>query len=216
MKKLSVYIITACLLLSFKSKAQSGDTLHKAAVAVCDCLTKSKIVDNSTPQQVQQIFLQCILTSAPDLVTKMISNGQENMQAAEEIATNLAMEMMKNGCPAFTKIATAMMGSTGGDTMQMEMPITMPSQTQSAQAADGVVTNVEEKDFLYITVKTMAGRELNFIYYAYVPGSDEWIKDPVAKLKNKNISLSYVETEVYQPKYKQFMNIRELKTLTIK
>jgi len=57
---------------------------------------------------------------------------------------------------------------------------------------------------------------LTFIYYAYVPGSDDWIKDAFTKLKNKNVSISYVESEVYQPKYKQFMNVKEIKTLTIK
>ena len=53
------------------------------------------------------------------------------------------------------------------------------------------------------------------MYYEYVPGSDNWIKN-VASLKNKKVSVSYVETEVYQPKFKQFMNVKEIKTLTIK
>ena len=217
MKKL-LFLLLAVVLINIKTIAQTGDTsLHKSAVAVCDCLSKSKIDNNSTPQQLQQIFLQCILTSAPDLVTKMMSNGQDNMQAAEETATNLALEMMKTGCPAFTKIATAMMGSAGDDTMEMEMPMAMSSgNSASTQSVDGTVTKVEERDFTYITVKTTAGRELTFMYYEYVPGSDDWIKDAVNKLKNKSVSLSYVETEVYQPKFKQFMHIREIKTLTVK
>ncbi len=218
MKKL-LFFLLAVVLINIKTKAQTGDTsLHASAVAVCDCLSKSKIDNNSTPQQLQQIFLQCILTSAPDLVTKMIGNGQDNMQAAEETATNLAYEMIKTGCPAFSKIATAMMGSAGGDTMQMEMPMMMPPNTETvqSQSIDGTVTKVEERDFTYITVKTTAGRELTFMYYEYVPGSDDWIKDAVNKLRNKSVSLSYVETEVYQPKFKQFMNVKEIKTLTVK
>src|SRR5947199_2327926 len=177
MKKI-LFFLLAVILISLKTEAQTGDTsLHASAVAVCDCLSKSKIDNNSTPQQLQQIFLQCILTSAPDLVTKMMGNGQDNMQAAEETATNLALEMMKTGCPAFTKIATAMMGSSGDDTMQMEMPMTMQSNVQaSAQEVNGTVTKVEERDFTYITVKTTTGRELTFMYYEYVPGSDDWIK----------------------------------------
>ncbi|MBV9961229.1 MAG: hypothetical protein JO072_03210 [Parafilimonas sp.] len=217
MKKIFFFLLTV-VLINFKTIAQTGDTsLHASAIAVCDCLSKAKIENNSTPQQLQQIFLQCILTSAPDLVTKMMGNGQDNMQAAEETATNLALEMMKTGCPAFTKIATAMMGSAGGDTVEMEVPMAMPSTSNAeAQSTDGTVVKVEERDFTYITVKTTAGRELTFMYYKYVPGSDDWIKDAVNKLKNKNVSLSYVETEVYQPKFKQFMNVREIKTLTVK
>ena len=33
-------------------------------------------------------------------------------------------------------------------------------EEESLKSADGVVTKVEEKDFLYITVKTTAGREI--------------------------------------------------------
>jgi hypothetical protein len=216
MKEPLIYIIITCLLFTVKLNAQTDTVMQKSAVAVCDCLSKAKIDKSSTPEQLQQIFLNCILTSAPDLVSKIISNGQENQQAAEQIAMNLSLEMVKNGCPAFQKIATAMMGSRGMDTMEMEMPMTMPSKVETAQSIDGTVVNVEEKDFLYITVKTTTGRELNFLYYEYVPGSDNWIKDAAAKLKNKNVAISYVETEVYQPKFKQFMNVKEIKTLTIK
>ncbi len=216
MKKIAVYITVACLFLNINAKAQTDTSMQKSAVAVCDCLSKSKIDNNSTPEQLQQIFLACIFSSAPDLVSKIISNGQDNQQAAEQIATNLALEMVKNGCPAFQKIATAMMGSSGNDTMQMEMPMQMPSKVETAQSIQGVVTKVEERDFTYITIKTTAGRELTFIYYGYVPGSDDWIKDAATKLKNKNVAISYVESEVYQPKFKQFMNVKEIKTLTIK
>jgi hypothetical protein len=120
------------------------------------------------------------------------------------------MEMLKTGCPAFTKIAASMAEQQGsGLTVETEKPAVL-------QTADGVVTKVEEKDFTYITVKTTAGRELTFIYYSYVPGSDGWIKDAANKLKNKNVAVTYAESEVYQPKFKEFMNVRELKSLTIK
>ena len=203
-------------MLCFCFYAKSQDTsLSKAAVSVCDCLTKAKIEDKSSPEQLQQVFLNCMFTSAPDLITKIVSSGQDYQKAGEEIGTQLAMEMVKNGCPAFAKIATAMAGGVN-DTMQMEMPMQMQSKVETAQSIDGIVTNVEEKDFTYITVKATNGRELTFMYYEYVPGSDDWIKNAATKLKNKNVSLSYTEAEVYQPKFKQFMNVKEIKTLTIK
>ena len=201
----------------FAATAQSNDdtSMHTTAIAVCDCLTKSTITDKSSQADIQQAFLGCILKSAPDFMTKIASSGDPTT-AGQELATKLAMEMMQNGCPAFTKIATAMMENDDYDTMQMEMPMQMQSKVETAQSINGVVTKVEEKDFTYITVKTAAGRELTFLYYEYVPGSDEWIKDAVNKLKNKTVSLSYVETEVYQPKFKQFMNVKAIKTFTIK
>ena len=40
------------------------------------------------------------------------------------------------------------------------------------------------------------------IYMDYVDGSDGWIKDAAAKLTNKTVSVSYEESEIYQPKLK--------------
>jgi len=212
MKKLIFALFALMPFLYGAAQSSTQDTsMHATAIAVCDCLTKANLTEDSPQDKIQQAFLNCLFTSAPGLVNKIAGSGEDYVTASQELGTNLMMEMMKNGCPAFMKLATAM--ANGGD-----MQLTMPSQVQTAtvESTDGTVVKVEERDFTYITIKTTAGRELMFIYYGYVPGSDDWIKDAVTKLKNKNVSLSYVETEVYQPKYKQFMNVKEIKTLTIK
>lgn len=209
MKKI-FFLIPACFFL-LSANAQSDTSLHRAAIAVCDCLSKSNLSDNVTETELQQLFMTCMLSSAPDLVTQIMSSGDDYEKAGEEIGTKLSMELMKIGCPAFTKIATKMAMNNGD--ISMEAPTT---KVEIQQQAEGLVTKVEEKDFTYITVKTAAGRELTFIYYSYVPGSDAWIKDAVNKLKNKNVSIGYVETEVYQPKFKEFMKVKELKSLTVK
>lgn len=212
MKRIIFALFALTSFLRGTAQSNTQDTsMHATAIAVCDCLTKANLSEDSPEDKIQQAFLNCLFTSAPGLVNKIAGSGQDYVTASQELGTNLMMEMMKNGCPAFMKLATAM--ANGGD-----MQLTMPSQMQTAtvESTDGIVVKVEERDFTYITVKTTAGRELMFIYYGYVPGSDDWIKDAATKLKNKNISLSYVETEVYQPKYKQFMNVKEIKTLTIR
>ena len=94
MKKLLFLLFILC---SYIVKSQDT-SLNKAATAVCDCLTKSKIDENSSQEQMQQAFLSCIFTSAPDLITKIVSRGQDYQKDGDEIA----MQMMKNGCPAFT------------------------------------------------------------------------------------------------------------------
>ena len=214
MKKIISSLFALTLFLVATAQSDKPDTsMHATAIAVCDCLTKANITDKSTEEQMQQAFLNCIFTSAPDLITKIASSGEDYATAGQEIATKLAMEMLKNNCAAFTKIAGSM-AMNGGSDFQMTMPSQV--QTETVESTDGLVTKVEERDFTYITLKNTAGRELTFIYYSYVPGSDDWIKDAVTKLKNKNVSISYVESEVYQPKYKQFMNVKEIKTLTIK
>ena len=212
MKKIIFALFALTFYLHGTAQSNTEDTsMHATAVAVCDCLTKANLTEDSPQEKIQQAFLNCLFTSAPGLVSKIAGSGDDYVTASQELGTKLMMEMMKNGCPSFMKLATAM--ANGGD-----MQLTMPSQVQTAtvQSTDGTVIKVEERDFTYITLKTTTGRELMFIYYSYVPGSDDWIKDAVTKLKNKNVSISYVESEVYQPKYKQFMNVKEIKTLTIK
>jgi hypothetical protein len=87
---------------------------------------------------------------------------------------------------------------------------------ESVKSADGVVTKVDEKDFLYITVKTTAGREMTLIYLDYVDNSDDWVKNAATKLKDKKVTVQWVEKEVYNPKLKDFTNVKELKELRIK
>lgn len=213
MKRLCFFLAASILYLAATAQNDNDTSMHKTAVAVCDCLEKANITENTSEMQMQQAFMNCIISSAPDLFEKITSSGDDYMTAGQEIATKLVTEMMKNGCPAFTKIAGAMAMNSGGG-FEMTMPAQV--QTEKVESAEGTVIKVEERDFTYITLKTTAGRELNFIYFNYVPGSDEWIKDPATKLKNKNVTLSYVESEVYQPKFKQFMNVKQVKALTIK
>lgn len=211
MKKILVSLLAIVCFVSVKAQSTGDTSMHATAVAVCDCLGKSGITDSSSAQEMQQSFLNCI-TASPDFLTKVMAGG--DMDGAEKIATDLAMELMKINCPSFMKMAISMAAS-GDNELSFGLPSSPQVKTEKAESAAGTIVNVEEKDFLYITLKTAAGRELNFIYYTYVPGSDDWLKDPVAKLKNKNVSLSYIDTEVYQPKFKQFMHVRQIKTLTI-
>jgi hypothetical protein len=211
MKKIITFLIITTLFTAATTRAQDT-SMHATAVAMCDCLTKANISDQSSAPQMQQAFITCLM-SAPGFMSKIAGSGQDYETAAQEIGTALVLEMMKSDCAAFTKIAGAL-AAGGANGFEMELP--QQVQTVKTESAEGIVTKIEEKDFTYITVKTTAGRELTFIYYTYVPGSDEWIKNAAIQLKNKNVSLTYVETEVYQPKIKQFINVKEIKTLSIK
>ena len=89
-----------------------------------------------------------------------MSSGDDVNKASEELGTQLAMEMLKNGCPAFAKIAGSLAMGGGGD-LNLDESSKPDVETQSIE---GIVTKIEERDFTYITIKTTAGRELLFIY----------------------------------------------------
>ncbi len=213
MKKIIFSFLALALFVTAQS--QTDTSLDKTANAVCDCLGKSSITDKSSQEDIEKAFTSCVIQSAPDLVSKIVSSGKDYETAGQEIGTQLVMAMMKNNCAAFMKIAGAL-SANGGNGFEMTLPGETETEATNAQSTDGTVIKVEERDFTYITIKTTSGRELTFMYYEYVPGSDDWIKSATTKLTNKKVTLSYIETEVYQPKFKQFMNVKEIKTLTIK
>ena len=99
------------LALFIAADAQTDTSLDSTAIAVCDCLNQANITDKSSQDDIQKAFINCILKSAPDLITKIAASGKDYETAGQEIGTQLAMEMLKNDCPAFAKIAAALAGN---------------------------------------------------------------------------------------------------------
>ena len=109
MKKIIFALFALTFFLHGTAQSDSEDTaMHATAIAVCDCLTKANLAEDSPEEKIQQAFLNCLFTSAPDLVSKIAGSGDDYVTASQELGTKLMMEMMKNGCPAFMKLATAM------------------------------------------------------------------------------------------------------------
>ena len=167
-------------------------------------------MENAQDQiEMQQIFLQCMLDSAASVMGDVILNSESGdyKQAGEEFAQKIAIELVNSGCKPFMQMSLKL--AQGGNLAELN------KEDASLKSSDGVVTKVEEKDFLYITIKTSAGREITLIYLDYVDGSDEWVKDAQNKLKDKKVTIKWTEEEVYQPKIKDFTNVKMLKELRI-
>lgn len=212
--KRTVFIIAAMLMFCGFAQAQAkpakDTSIKKVAVSICNCLEKNHVEKAGTEEEMQQIFLQCIFDSASSVIGDVLTSGDGDMkQNGEEFGQKIALELMNSGCQPFIQMSVKLAkGSMGADDETDAKPV--------LKSVDGVITKVEEKDFLYITVKQSTGREVILIYMDYVDGSDGWIKDAAAKLANKSVSASYTESEIYQPKIKDFANLKVLKKLEIK
>src|SRR5215471_18294363 len=90
------------LTLFITAHAQADTSLDKTANAVCDCLGKANLTDKSSQDDIEKAFMNCVLKSAPDLVSKIVASGKDYETAGQEIGTQLVMAMMKNNCAAFT------------------------------------------------------------------------------------------------------------------
>lgn len=203
MKRLFVGLVICMFVTS--AVAQTGaDSLHKAAKSICNCLSKADIGGAKTEEDLQQLFIKCMLDSAQDIIVGLFGDATDE-ETTNKLAEKIGMEMLSSGCPAFLNLSIKMTKlSTGGD-----------KPTAAIKTAAGTVVKVEEKDFLYITVKNEAGELTTLILLSDVDGSADWIKDPVNKLLNKKVNIGWVEKEVYQPKLKDFADIKEITKLSL-
>jgi hypothetical protein len=215
MKKIVSLITFLVACFAVKAQNNKDTSVQKTAVSICNCLEKNHMENAKDQAEMQSIFLQCMLDSAASAMSEIASNANNGdiQQASQEFAQKIAMELVKMNCKPFMQMSVKLAQGSGGITFGNNEN---KDEVESVKSVDGTVTKVDEKDFLYITVKTTAGRELTFIYLDYVDNSDDWVKNAATKLKDKNVTVQYVEKEVYNPKLKDFSNVKELRELRIK
>jgi hypothetical protein len=213
MKKIVSLVMFLVACFAVKAQNDKDTSVKKVAVSICNCLEKNHMENAKDQAEMQSIFLQCMLDSAASAMSEIAANANNGdiQQASEEFAQKIAMELVKMNCKPFMQMSVKLAQGSG-----ITLGNNENKDEESVKSTDGVVTKVDEKDFLYITVKTTAGREMTFIYLDYVDNSDDWVKDAATKLKDKKVTVQYVEKEVYNPKLKDFSNIKELKELRIK
>jgi hypothetical protein len=210
MRRVSLVLFAMVLMLGANAQKDTAG-LRKASISICECLEKQKVSEVKTPEEAQGIFVKCLMDSAMGFFTKAVVGAEDNEKAGEELGEQIALDLVSMGCQPFVSMAMKMAGSDGVE--KKEKKEKKEAEPVFKNVA-GEVSKVEEKDFLYITIKTEAGREHVLVYFQYVAGSDAWIKDPL-KLKGKKVKVKWTEYEVYQTKIKQFSNIKELKELSI-
>jgi len=209
MKKILGLTISVLICMVVKAQDKKDSSVKKTAASICNCLEKNHMESAKDQSEMQQIFLQCMLDSAASVMGDALLNSENGdyKQAGEEFAQKIAIELVNSGCKPFMQMSLKL--AQGGSLGELN------KEDVSLKSSDGIVTKVEEKDFLYITIKTSAGREITLIYLDYIDGSDDWVKDAQNKLKDKKVTVKWTEEEVYQPKIKDFTNVKMLKDLRI-
>jgi dsDNA-binding SOS-regulon protein len=215
MKKILSLITLLAVCFAVKAQNDKDTSVKKVAVSICNCLEKNHMENAKDQAEMQSIFLQCMLDSAASVMGQIAMNAENGdfQQAGQEIGQKIAMELVKMNCKPFMQMSMKLAQSGGSITFGNEGN---NKTDESIKSVDGVVTKVEERDFLYITVKTSAGRDITMIYLDYVDNSDDWVKNAAVKLKDKKVTAQYVEKEVYMPKIKDFSDVKMLKELRIK
>jgi len=177
-------------------------TDRKVANAICDCLNKHNVDSIQNSKDAETIFATCMLENSSGALGKLLEGGDME-KAGEEWGRKIAMDLFAVGCQSFIQISMKIASSGEEKTTSVKA---------SAKTLQGTIINVEEKELLYLTLRSSTNREYKLVYLSYIPGSDEWIKNP-SSLKGKKVTIDYVETEIYQPKLKEYVDMKQVKML---
>lgn len=200
MKKLLLLFSLICM--AYASYAQE-DVYKKIATETCDCI-KKKNYDYSkiNKADVEMALGFCMLESARNNKVPVDVNNMEEMTA---LGQKVGMQM----APICPEVFQALV-DTGDETEQLEEV----DDTEYFTVA-GKISSVEEKDFVYVTLKGEDGKDVKFIWLYYFAGSDDF-KDSPKKLMGKQANLTYIVLEVFDPKTKAYKSMNILSGLELK
>lgn len=196
--------------------AQTDSTqMQKAAAAVCKCMSRNDVTASKDIDEIEVKFTQCMFDSAggmlTEIMTKAMESGANIESLAETFGKELGMEMVKQNCSTFLKMSMKM---SGGSEKTGEKVAEKNTKNQVLTELYGTVVSVVEGEFLSLTLETENGRKQTLYYFEYVPKSDDWLKD-LKLLTGKKVSIKYKEAELYRPKLKTFIPIKQIVELNL-
>lgn len=199
MKKL--LLLSSLICIAVASYAQE-DVYKTIATETCDCI-KKKNFDYSKVSKgdVEMALGICMLESAKKNKVDVSVDNIEDMTA---LGQKVGMQM----APICPEVFQALVGSE--DEAQVE-----EEDDTEFFTLEGKISSVEERDFVYLNLKGSDGKDVKFIWLYYFGGSDDFKAAP-KKLMGKQVSLTYIVLEVFNPKTKEYQSMNILSGLELK
>lgn len=193
-------IILFCVTVSYAQE----DVYKTIAKETCDCLAKKNFDYNTVSKaEIQMSLGLCMMESAERNKLEM---DLTDLQAMTELGKKVGMQMAPL-CPDVFKVFAQQEEA-------LEEIVEEEDDTEYFTTS-GKIKAIEEKEFLYIILKETAGTELKFIWMFSYPGSDDFKNDP-KKLIGKDVTITYILLEAFQPKTKTYADLKIISGLEIK
>lgn len=207
MKK--IFLLQFLFLGALTVGAQGGkSTMENAAEDICNCLSKVK-VDSSNLKQYKDAAMNCFTTGAMEHIVQLAEERHLDMtdkKAMRELGVEIGKELLKQKCPSYITFAKI---SAQEDQNTVDEPAIMEYSTS------GKLLKVDKKDFVYLTIKDQSNREHNFIWLEYFEGSENFFGDKLNTLVGKNLTISWIEKEVFLPKANNYFKLKEINGISI-
>jgi hypothetical protein len=122
-----------------------------------------------------------------------------NQSAMRDLGVEIGKELLRQKCSSYIEFAkiSAKEKNDGDDAVKESV-------------TTGKLLKVDKKDFVYITLKDASNREHDFIWLEYFDGSENFFGEKINSMIGKEISISWIEKEVYLPKANNYFKIKEI------
>jgi len=201
--KLSLFSLAALLAITLSVQAQSDEVYKTIAKETCECIGKKNYDYNTTSKaEIQAALGLCMLESAK---LNKLELDMSNLEAITKLGEKVGLQM----APICPEVFKAFMDDAVQD---IETDESVEEDETEYFTVAGKIKSVEEKDFIYVTLKEASGKEHRFAWLYYFEGSDEF-KDNPKSMVGKDVTITYILLEVFQPKSKVYYNLNILSGL---
>lgn len=196
MKKIILFL----LVIGFgNAYAQTpGPVEKKLTEELCNCINKLDISKITTAEQANKAFMECFMgqmDKAPDLAAERGVQMTDN-DAMRKIGNDVGINLLKQKCEGFMKLAVVMAKAKGGD-------------EEVNSTTTGVFKRIDVKGFNYVVLTDAAGSEKSFLWLRQFAGSEK-LTVPAVQLMKKQLKISWAEIEVYLPQAKGYYKVKEI------
>lgn len=209
MKK-HLQLFSLLMFIAIKPFAQSqtnhvpGPVERRITDSICACVTKLDMAKITNKQEAVEAYTNCI-TQKSDMLVDLANEDNVEMtdvDAMKKIGVNIAVNLMKQGCPNFTKLGLFFAKKDG------DVAGNLTGSTR------GNYKRTDLKGFNYIVITDNGNSEKSFIWLRQFPGSEKFMNGS-GSLAGKKLNVSWQEIEVYLPQAKGYYKVKEITGITI-
>jgi hypothetical protein len=195
--KITNITLLLCIFFAQPNLISAQKTLQqKLSADFCTELEKLNLSDEFSEINMQKIGLAMIpvITKYDKEIKKELGNKLETQEDFKEVGELIGQDAALT-CPKFRKMTQNMLEK------QLE-----PEAT--SESLEGTFVGVENSGMIVLLrVKEASGREQKIWWMEYFEGSETLIKTPEL-MKNKKVSITYIEREIYDPKNKDYVKVK--------
>ncbi|MFC6996425.1 hypothetical protein [Rufibacter roseus] len=207
MKAFYKFFFLSLVILAANTAAfsQNKDYLDAIAQKSCDCFSKAlKEKDGNKEAVTMQIGL-CMMKAAQPYNAQLkkdhgidLLGGKDMNSEGEKLGRIVGMKML-SFCP---DVLVAVSEFNGGD-----------EEAEPIKTFEGEVVSIQDQQFVVFTVKDSNGKTNNFLWLTYFQ-STPTLTDNYRKILNKQVSITYQEMELYDPRIKELKKYNVINGLT--